>query len=580
VEAQPEHPAEEIKRLQRCMNDLVSILALPAVWSGGDSSQVARTLLDVLLSMLRLDLVYVRLKDSGHEAPVEVVRVAQRRKLTAQSQDMGNLLDNLLGPDSLNWAPLTRTLIGDTELSIVPLQLGLQGDLGVIVAGSQRADFPRQTERLLLSIAANQAAIGLREARLLSEQRRVTNALDQRVAQRTRELAAANEELKEEIAERKRAEEGLRRSETFLAEGQRLSLTGSFSWRLDPDEITWSQQLYRIFELDQDVPVTLDLIGTRIRPEDVPSMNDIIDRARATGGDFEHELRLRMPDHSVKYLHVIAHATRDETGRLEYIGAAQDVTQRRLSEEALAQARSELAHVARVTSLGVLTASIAHEINQPLASIVTNGESGLRWLARPEPNVEKVKELTSRVIADARRASEIIGRIRTMATRRSPQQTTLSINDAIKDSMIFLSHEFRSKSTSVSLNLASALPRVVGDRTQLQQVVMNLAINAVQALAQSATARRNISIRTLLSDPETVCCIVEDSGPGIDPTHLPRLFDTFFTTKDSGMGMGLPISQSIIEAHGGRIVADNNSTLGGARFSFALPQAKPGDRRR
>jgi C4-dicarboxylate-specific signal transduction histidine kinase len=384
-------------------------------------------------------------------------------------------------------------------------------------------------------------------------------------------LPRLTEELKEEIAERKRAEEELQRSEAFLAEGQRLSLTGSFSWRLDPNEITWSEQLYNIFELDQDVPVTLDLIGTRIHPEDIPSMNDMIDRARGAGGDFEYELRLRMPDHSIKHLHVIAHATRTETGQLEYIGAAQDITQRRLSEEALGKARSELAHVARITSLGVLTASIAHEVNQPLAAIITNGESSLRWLARLDPNVEKVRELTNRVVADARRASEIIDRIRTMASRQAPQQTTLSLNDAIEDSMIFLSHEFRSKRTSVSLDLAPALPCVVGDRTQLQQVVVNLAINAAQALAQSGTAARNISIRTLLSDPETVCCIVEDSGPGIDPTHLPRLFDTFFTTKQTGMGMGLPISQSIIEAHGGRIIADNYSTLGGARFSFALP---------
>jgi C4-dicarboxylate-specific signal transduction histidine kinase len=255
--------------------------------------------------------------------------------------------------------------------------------------------------------------------------------------------------------------------------------------------------------------------------------------------------------------------------------AAQDVTQRRLSEEALARARSDLAHVARVTSLGVLTASIAHEVNQPLAAIITNGESSLRWLARSDPNVEKVRELTNRVVADARRAAELIDRIRTMATRQAPQQTTLSLNDAIEDSMIFLSHEFRSKRTCVSLNLAPALPYVVGDRTQLQQVVVNLAINAAQALAQSGTAGRYISIQTLLSDPEKVCCIVEDSGPGIDPTHLPHLFDTFFTTKDTGMGMGLPISQSIIEAHGGRIIADNKSTLGGARFSFALPQARP-----
>jgi C4-dicarboxylate-specific signal transduction histidine kinase len=572
MEADPEHTAEEIKRLRRCMNDLIGILALPAVWSGGDASQIVGTLLDALSSMLRLDFIYVRLKDSAHEAPVETVRVAQWQRLSARPQEMGDLLNNLLGPDSLNWAPLVRTFVGDTELSIVPLQLGLQGDIGVIVAASQRMDFPGQPERLILSIAANQAVIGLQEARLLNEQKQAANVLDRRVAQRTKELAAANEELTEEIAERKRAEEELRRSETFLAEGQRLSLTGSFCWRVATDEIAWSQQLYRIFAFDQGVPVTLDLIRTRIHPEDISLMNGLIDRVRAAGGDFEVELRLQMPDRSIKHLHLIARMTRDATGRLEYIGAAQDVTQRRLSEEALAQARSELAHVARVTSLGVLSASIAHEVNQPLASILMNCESSLRWLARPEPNVDKVKELTGRVVADARRASQIIDRVRTMAARRAPEQTPLSLNDLVEDSIIFLSHELRSKSTSVSLNLAPALPRVVGDRTQLQQVLVNLATNAAQALVQSGTAHRNISIQTsLLSDPGMVCCIVEDSGPGIDPTHLPRLFDTFFTTKDAGMGMGLSISKSIIEAHGGRIVADNNSTLGGARFQVVLP---------
>jgi PAS domain S-box-containing protein len=378
--------------------------------------------------------------------------------------------------------------------------------------------------------------------------------------------------LQTDIDDRKQAEERLRRSEAFLAEGQRLSLTGSFCWRTVTDEILWSQQLYRIFEFDQDVPVTCELIGTRIHPEDIPLMKDMIARARAAGGNFEHEVRLRMPDDSVKYLHVIAREARDDAGRLEYIGAAQDVTQRRSSEETLAQTRSELAHVGRVTGLGVLTASIAHEVKQPLATILMNGEASLQWLARPEPNVDKVRELTGRVMADARRASEIIDRIRTMATRRPPQQTPLSLNDVIEDSMAFLGHEFRSKSTSVSLNLAPELPRVVGDRTQLQQVVMNLAVNAAQALAQSGTAQRNISIKTLLFDPQTVCCIVEDNGPGIDPTHLPRLFEPFFTSKDTGMGMGLPISQSIIEAHGGRIVADNNSALGGARFRVSLPR--------
>jgi C4-dicarboxylate-specific signal transduction histidine kinase len=278
-----------------------------------------------------------------------------------------------------------------------------------------------------------------------------------------------------------------------------------------------------------------------------------------------------MPDGSVKHVHLIAHGTRDKDGRLEYLGAAQDVTQRRMSEEALAQARSELAHVARVTSLGVLTASIAHEVNQPLAAIITYGESGLRWMARPEPDPERIREVTKRMVTDARRASEIIDRIRAMATRGAPKQTLLSLDDVVGESMLFLRHELQSKGVSVSLDLARELPQVFGDRTQIQQVVVNLAMNAAQAMAQSGTARRCILIRTMLSDPETVCCTIEDSGPGIDATLIPRLFDTFFTTKETGMGMGLAISRSIIEAHAGHILADNDSALGGARFSFSLP---------
>jgi PAS domain S-box-containing protein len=214
---QPEHPAGEIKRLQRCINDLVSVLALPAVWSGGDPSQIVRTLLDVLLGMLRLDLAYVRLKDSVPELPIEMIRIAQPRKLTVQPQEICELLNNWLGPDPEKWSPLIRNPIGGAEIAIVPLRLGLQGEIGVIVAGSQRADFPEQTERLLLSVAANQAAIALQEARLLSEQKRVANVLDQRVAQRTRELATANEELRKEIAERKRAEEEFKHSEVGKA---------------------------------------------------------------------------------------------------------------------------------------------------------------------------------------------------------------------------------------------------------------------------------------------------------------------------------------------------------------------------
>ena len=266
---------------------------------------------------------------------------------------------------------------------------------------------------------------------------------------------------------------------------------------------------------------------------------------------------------------------RHEDGRLECLGAVQDVTQRRLAEQARDKVRSELAHVSRVVSLGALTASIAHEVNQPLGSIVTNGETGLRWLAQPEPNLEKVQDLIKRVVDDARRAAEIIDRIRTMASRGTTQQSAIVLNEIVAELATLLHHEFQSRNVSVTLDLTPDLSSVVGDRTQLQQVIVNLAINAVQALTKREVASKSIAIRTQQIDAETVCCIIEDSGLGIDAEHLPRLFDRFFTTKETGMGLGLPIARSIIEAHNGRIRADNESALGGARFVLELPVSPP-----
>jgi C4-dicarboxylate-specific signal transduction histidine kinase len=223
--------------------------------------------------------------------------------------------------------------------------------------------------------------------------------------------------------------------------------------------------------------------------------------------------------------------------------------------------------------LGELTASIAHEVNQPLAAIAASGEAGLRWLARTEPDLGKMRKLTASIIADAQRAGDIIARIRAMAARKAAEQTLLSINDVIREALQFLSHEVQSRSVTISHRLDPAAPQVLGDRTQLQQVIVNLAVNSMQAMAQAESAKRTITIRTVTADPTVLCCIVEDSGPGIGPEHFGQLFESFFTTKVGGMGMGLPICRSIIEAHGGSITADNGGVDGGARFSFTLPVA-------
>jgi PAS domain S-box-containing protein len=246
-----------------------------------------------------------------------------------------------------------------------------------------------------------------------------------------------------------------------------------------------------------------------------------------------------------------------------------DITERVRAQEMLQRVQADFAHAARVSMLGELTASIAHEVNQPLAAIAINGEVVLRLLGRPEPDMGEVREMAECVVNDARRAADIIARVRTMATRQAPEQELLSIDEVIHEALLFLRHEIQSHGLTVTHHLNAAAPKVFGDRTQLQQVFVNLAANAIQATAQCT--RRTIVIRTTLSGPHTLCCSLEDSGPGIKPEHLDRLFDSFFTTKEAGMGLGLAISRSIVEAHGGHIRADSESAFGGARFSFTLP---------
>ena len=260
-----EQTADEIRRLQGCINDLISVLALPAMWSGQESAQIVSTLLDVLIGMLRLDFAYARLKAPVGESPLEILRLAQSRNLMASPQEIGHLLKPCLEDDPQECPLLVRNPIGDGDVSIVPLRLGLRDEIGVIVAGSQRADFPGETERLLLRVAANQAAIGLQEARLLSEQKRVAEELDQRVEQRTSQLKAANQELEKEIAERKQAEEKLRRSEAYLAEAQKLTHTGSWAVEVGTGEPSHSSAEHsRLFGFDPERGVPSGLRTTMV----------------------------------------------------------------------------------------------------------------------------------------------------------------------------------------------------------------------------------------------------------------------------------------------------------------------------
>jgi len=570
MEVQLQHPADDIKLLQRCINDLVSLLALPAMWSGSKPCDIVHTLLDSLLRMLDLDFVYVSLTNLVDAAPSETVRVAQSQEQMFRPRELCTFLNRWLGDDPQKRYLQERSHIGDEEVSLVSWPLGVQREIGVIVAGSRRADFPRDTEALILGIAANQALTGLQQARLLTEQKRVADELDQSVARRTAELAAANEVLRKEVAERRRAEDALKRSEAFLAEGQRLSRVGSFSWRLDTNEITFSEELYRIFEFDCDAPVKLEQIVGRVHPEDVPLLSEKMDLARTNISDHDYAIRLRMPDGRVKYLRTKSYGIRDREGRLEHVGAIQDATEHRLSEEALAKVSSELAHVTRVTSLGALTASIAHEVNQPLSGIVTNASTCLRMLAADPPNVDGARETARRTIRDGNRASDVITRLRALCSKKETTTESLDLNEAIREVIALSLSELQRNRVILQTELADDLPVVTGDRVQLQQVVLNLLRNASDAMSGVADRPRELVIRTERDESDRIRLTVQDAGVGLDPQAMDRLFEAFYTTKNEGMGMGLSVSRSIIERHHGRLWAAPNDGPG-ATFSFSIP---------
>src|SRR5437879_543765 len=328
----------EINRLQSCINDLISVLALPAIWSGSKSSQILSTLLDVLLTMLRLDFAYARLNDASDGPPIEVVRLGDHRHSPIQPQQFGQALDRWLTADQTASRCVVPDPAGEGEVSIASFSLGLHHEVGVLVAGSRRADFPTEIERLLLRVAANQAGIGLQDAQRSGEQRRIAEMLEQRVAERTRQLTAANDDV--------------RRSEAYLAEAQRLSRTGSFGWRPSTGEIIWSEETFRIFQYDRTTIPTVELILQRVHPEDAALVKQTIERASQDGKNFEHEYRLLMPDGSVKHVHVVAHAESDESGELEFVGAVMDTTESKRAEKKLRRSEESLLEAQKLSHTG------------------------------------------------------------------------------------------------------------------------------------------------------------------------------------------------------------------------------------
>jgi len=372
-----------------------------------------------------------------------------------------------------------------------------------------------------------------------------------------------------DVTDRKRAEDALRRSEAYLAEAQRLSVTGSFGWRIADNLIVWSQETYRIFELDPAVKPTLELVREHTHPDDIELVQRFLERMVNEDRDFDFEHRLRLPNGAIKHLYVRAHRVEFESGKVEVVGAVRDVTAARNAEEALQRAQAELAHASRVATLGELSASIAHEVNQPLAAIVASGEAAIRWLDRDVPEKERAHRAIMRLLSEAHRASQVIHRIRELAKKAEPKMVQVDINSLVEDVVALVNREAVGQRVELRPQLASELPPALGDRVQLQQVLINLVMNGIQAMEPAADRVRVLVIRTQRHDANQILVAVEDTGIGIESENLDRLFGAFYTTKPDGMGMGLSISRSIVETHGGSIWATNNSGPG-MTFQFTL----------
>ena len=946
MDTSPASTADEAARLRRCLNDLVSVTALPALWTGGGPPRIIGTMLDALVRILDPVFVLARVNDSAGGAPIEMARVAEEWKGTILGSDIGRTLDATFGDTWIDCPPGAQLSIGGRLLSIASARLGLQADIGILIVAAERADFPGQTERLVLDVAANQAALGLQQVRILREQDRIVNELNEHVVRRTGDLVAANEALQREVTERQRVEEALiesaresrlivdtipglvatltpagdveavnnqvlaycgrtlqelkqwgtgdtvhpedlprvieiiskslvsgdpydieerirrfdgeyrwfqvrglplrdsdgrilrwyvlltdiderrraedavrarerfraiidelpvmvtlmtpdgefldgnrhmleyldaplealkerpttysfhpddrpsvdarwkesietgrpydyearlrrgdgtyrwfhtrgfplrdedgrivlwhllqtdvddrkraedavrasernlkliidtipalawsarpdgsaeffsqhyldfiglsaeqasdwgwavavhpedmgalaatwqrimaseapgeaearlrrhdgeyrwflfrtnplrddsgaivkwygvntdiedrrraeldlRRAYDSFRDAQRLSHTGSFTADIVADEHVWSDELYRICEFDPGTKITTNWAREIIHPEDQPSFDAGFARS-LQGADFDLTFRIVTRSGKMKHLHSIARVVDRAGGRPLFVGAIQDVTEAKNAEEALNRARSELAHVTRVTTLSTLTASIAHEVNQPLAGIITNAGTCLRLLDADPPNLDGARETARRTIRDGHRASEVLTRLRALFSKREFALESLNLNEAIQEVIALSRGECQRHRIVLQVDLADDLPIVTGDRVQLQQVILNLLRNALDAMLDVHDRPRHLLIRTERNDDDRVHVTVRDAGIGIDAHVMNSLFEPFYTTKSDGMGIGLSISRSIVERHHGRLWAEPNDGPG-VTFRLLIP---------
>jgi len=551
-----DHPSDaglEIKRLQRCMTDLIGVLALSAARSGHEPVEILSNLVDSLMGMLTLDFFYARVIVEADEKPLELLRAGP----SYRTDEIAQSLDHWLDEDQIDRSLQTRCKIGTQEISILPMRMGVEGGLGFIVAGSQRLGFPDQTERLVLSVAANQSAVALQHARLLSEQQRVAGELDRRVAERARALAETNEEIQLQV--------GLL---------QHLPVS---AWTLKPDGTpdfvnrVWLEYSGQTLDFVRSHP---EAWMTAVHPEDREAASTAFWDGVRSGQGFAIETRsLRAQDGSYRWHLQQAVVLRDTEGKvLRFIGTTTDIDDQKRVEDALRQAQGDLARINRVTTMGELTASLAHELSQPISGAVTNANTCLRSLERDTPDLDAMRRAVTRIARDAQRAAEIIGRIRSQFEKGALNREVIDVNEISRETLALLRGEAVRYNISIRTELAAGLPRIVGDRVQLQQVAMNLIVNSIEAM-KDVDGIREMVIKSQRAENEQILVTVSDTGIGFSPQLAERIFDPFFTTKPLGTGMGLRISRSIIESHHGRLWAIGTPGQG-ATFHLSLPAAR------
>ncbi|MCU1296285.1 MAG: hypothetical protein JWO91_563 [Acidobacteriaceae bacterium] len=412
-------------------------------------------------------------------------------------------------------------------------------------------------------------------ALLMTGVTRARDELEVRVAERTAELTQTNLDLQLEIADRKRAELELRESEAYLAEAQKLTHTASFALDMANRVIIhWSQEHFRLFGFDpkDGFPLYED-VQRRIHPDDLESMTETYQKAIKEKTDYKLDYRIVLPDGTMKHVLTIGHPVFNMSGDLaRYVGTVMDVTERKRADEereALRQAQADLAHANRVTTMGELTASLSHEVNQPIAAAVTDANTCLRWLMRDQPDLEEASQAASRMVKDATRAAEIISGIRLLFKKGTAQRELVDVNKVIREMVVLLHGEATRSSISIRTELAEELPQITGDRVQLQQVMMNLMMNSIDAM-KDVDGTRELIIKSQPGEDEQLMISVSDTGLGLPAQQADRIFSAFFTTKPHGTGMGLRISRSIVESHGGRLWAADKSSRG-ATFHLTLP---------